>query len=336
MNVLVLGSSGNAACNVARALIAAGHRVVGADPDDSLFPLFPGECSVKLESSLSPARVVELNAIVADYAIDCVVAQPEAEVEWLAEHGHAVDAWTCLPSASLVRLCRDKLATARALGDLAPWSGTEQAAHLRDQKDDFLAGNVWVRARSGAGSHAATLTSSFAEFRAWTSFWSKKGVDMMCAAALPGDDFSWTGVYDTGILVAEAQMRRLKLLGSSRGHSSTAQVQETTQRRDVRERAHHAILRVHDHCGELPNGAYKVDMREDAQGTPMVTEINAGRFGTTVDHYAAAGANLPDALIRIYSGDTDGGPWPVRAEAGVRWCRNTDCLATSPNPVVTS
>jgi carbamoyl-phosphate synthase large subunit len=330
VNVLVLGSSGNAACNVARALIAAGHRVVGADPDDSLFALFPGECSIKLQSSLSPARAVELNKISHDYAIDCIVAQPEDEVEWLADNAYAIDAWTCVPSGSLVRLCRDKLATAGALHDLAPRSWP-----LKLLRSD--AGYpVWVRAREGAGSTAAMLVNDAYELDRWAGFYRGRGVDMMASAFLPGADFSWTGVYDTGILVAEGQMTRLKLLGSSRGHSSTAQVQETTQRRDVRERAHHAILRVHDHCGELPNGAYKVDLREDAEGCPMVTEINAGRFGTTVDHYAAAGANLPDALVRICSGEQDGGAWPMRAVAGVRWLRNTDAEAMSPNRVAVS
>jgi carbamoyl-phosphate synthase large subunit len=50
-------------------------------------------------------------------------------------------------------------------------------------------------------------------------------------------------------------------------------------------------------------GVFCVDVKESAAGEPMVTEINAGRFFTTSNFFAAAGLNMPDMLVRAALGE---------------------------------
>ena len=73
-----------------------------------------------------------------------------------------------------------------------------------------------------------------------------------------------------------------------------------------------------------PCGAYCVDIKESASGVPNVTEINAGRFFTTSNFFAAAGLNMPDMLIRCALGErpTAVGTSPLPAD--LYWIRMVD------------
>ena len=76
-----------------------------------------------------------------------------------------------------------------------------------------------------------------------------------------------------------------------------------------------------------PHGAYFVDMKEDPAGQARVTEINAGRVGTTVELYSAAGLNVPWLLVQLAMGRPVAPlPQPNRAaRVGLYWVRTLDC-----------
>jgi len=50
------------------------------------------------------------------------------------------------------------------------------------------------------------------------------------------------------------------------------------------------------------HGFFTVDLKEASDGSPMVTEVNV-RFVAFTQCYAAGGANLPEDMIRVVSGD---------------------------------
>jgi carbamoyl-phosphate synthase large subunit len=59
---------------------------------------------------------------------------------------------------------------------------------------------------------------------------------------------------------------------------------------------------------------------------PRITEINAGRFGTTIHFYTAAGVNFPYILLKIAFGEDYGdipdfNPLPEN----LYWIRTLDC-----------
>jgi len=62
--------------------------------------------------------------------------------------------------------------------------------------------------------------------------------------------------------------------------------------------AERAVLAV----AEKPHGIYGVDMKCDKRGTPNPTEINIGRFFTTIQFFTELGLNIPDLYVKLGTG----------------------------------
>jgi hypothetical protein len=200
----------------------------------------------------------------------------------------------------MVAACQDKLECARLLGDLAPeswprglsnWDGTP----------------VWIRARSGAGSFAATKIENVQDEIAWRRVWSGrvKWEDFMLSEYLPGEDRSYTGVWWKGEPVASACRVRVEYADTRTpsGQCSSPRIAKLDSRPETFDVAEKAIRRVSDATGTIPHGVFYVDMREAADGRLLVTEINAGRFNTTQNFYAEAGLNLPYIHACLHHGE---------------------------------
>ena len=72
-------------------------------------------------------------------------------------------------------------------------------------------------------------------------------------------------------------------------------------------------------------------MKGDKTGAPRVTELNAGRFGTTHYFYTAAGANFPELLLRIAHGESPDVPRFNILPEDLVWIRTLDA-----GPVLTT
>jgi hypothetical protein len=76
-----------------------------------------------------------------------------------------------------------------------------------------------------------------------------------------------------------------------------------------------------------PNGIFGVDLTYDAQGVPNPTEINIGRFFTTIDFFTAAGLNMPALYVKAAFDE----PLPLLERRinplpeGLAWVRGMDC-----------
>jgi carbamoyl-phosphate synthase large subunit len=86
-----------------------------------------------------------------------------------------------------------------------------------------------------------------------------------------------------------------------------------------------AAVRAHD---DRPHGVHPDDLKEDAAGRACVTEINAGRCGTTVHFYTEAGFNFPWLLVCLATGRELG--WLPATPHDVvppdlYWVRTLDC-----------
>jgi len=337
MRILLLGAGGNAANNVARCLWAAGHFTVGADADPLMLRLSDCDRTVVLETlpGDGQAHLDELLQLVETHGIGFVHAQPDAEVRFVAERRrghHGLRCPVAVPPAAIVARCQDKLVCAEALGGLAPATHALDNGPAAVEKALRRHGAIWLRLRRGSGSVGALPTGSAAMAEAWVAHWAaRRGHDWgnwTAAEVLPGRDLSWTGVYSYGRLVISVAKERERLLGGHRspaGVSSTATIQRIVRRVDLNAVCEEAVRRVAG--DELPHGVMMVDAREDAAGRPRVTEINAGRFGTTVDFWQQTGPCLAELLVEIGTGTYEG-PYERRDEhaVGALQVRNTDCL----------
>jgi carbamoyl-phosphate synthase large subunit len=330
MRVMIVGAGGNAGNNAARCLWQEGHWTLGVDPDPLMLELSDCQRTERLDTTAADpdAHIVELNLLIEHHGIDFVWAQPDPEARFLAACRRSIAAAVCVPPVEIVDLCQDKLDCARALGALAPVSGDIYDAI------SLLAsyGDLWMRLRRGAGSSGALPVSSVAATDRWYTHWrDTRGIEpdeWMLAEVLPGRDLSWTAVYSYGELVISVAKERLSLLGASRSPAnvaSTATAQQIVHRPDLNVRCEEAIRRVSRE--QVPHGVFMVDAREDRDGVARITEVNAGRFGTTMDFFAACGPNLMQVALEVGTGTySGGGGRRDEHQAGATWLRNTDCI----------
>lgn len=313
LNVLVTGAGGSAAHNFADALNQSRQefRIVGTDVEPYHLELFPGHARYLVPPASDPGYLDTLSAVVAAEQIDLVHPQPDAEVAFLAEHGGKLAARTFLPDAAAVRLCQDKMACNGRLA--AAGVPVPLARHIAGPDDlrgalaelSEIHPRVWLRAVRGAGSRASLPIGSFYQGDAWIDYWrSFRGLDygdFMASEFLPGDEYAWQSLWHEGELVtSQARMRVAYVFGNltPSGQSSSPSVAKTVHSAAVNAAGTAAVRAVSD----SPHGVFCVDLKENAESAPVVTEINAGRFFTTSNFFAHAGLNMPEMYVRLGTG----------------------------------
>ncbi|MGQ9760004.1 MAG: hypothetical protein ACUVQ5_05505 [Candidatus Methanomethylicaceae archaeon] len=105
------------------------------------------------------------------------------------------------------------------------------------------------------------------------------------------------------------------------GITGTPSVAVTVDREDVDRIATDCILAIDDR----PEGIFCVDLKENKDGKPCPTEINAGRFFTTSLFFAVAGLNLPYIYVKLAYGEEI--PKLKKYNAlgkGIYWIRHMD------------
>ena len=321
---MILGAGGSAADNwiksIRRGLPDA--WILGVDTNP--YTIHASSADTVRVISTRPSDVedhaVELAELVFLYNIDYVHAQPDEETRFLAELMPGILPTLALPKGSVVALCQDKLSCAQRLGLFAPKSASYGAWVAQET---VLGEDVWMRARTGAGSLAAKRVSSFYEAREWAGVWKDRLSlsDFMVSEYLPGRDLSYTSVWLNGRVVGEAARERVQYANTRTpsGQSSSPSVARIHDDESFYAFCQDAIRRITN----KPHGVFYVDTKEDEYGNPRVTEVNAGRFNTTQDFFAAAGCNLPvmhvlDEFGAAYNAH------PVRPEAGYYWIRQPD------------
>ena len=307
--VLLLGAGGSAAANVLDSLrrAASSYRIVGADASAVKLHLSDAETRVLIPRARDDGYAAALVATVERFECDVVHPQPDPDVLAVGSIRSELSAATYLPTQAALELAADKLTFTSRLRDAGvevpetvPFSGlavvASTTAKLLAEHD-----RVWVRARKGAGARASLPVRSGAQAEAWVRWWvDERGLlasDFMASEFLPGREFAYQSVWQDSELVAGQLRERLEYLYghlTPSGQTSTPAVARTVDEPAVDALAMDAIRALDSE----PRGAYCVDIKESADGMAKVTEINAGRFFTTSNFFAAAGLNMPDMLIR--------------------------------------
>jgi carbamoyl-phosphate synthase large subunit len=334
--ILVTGAGGAAAANFVHSLRLAPEPffVVGSDASKFHLELAPVDARYLLPRADDPGYLEELNGLVAEERIDVVHPQPEQEVLELARNHDRVGAATLLPSVEAVALCQDKAAFAARIAEAGLPAPRFARPHTEDDLRDATAGiletreRAWVRAVRGAGARASLPVSSPEQAIAWVRYWIEmRGLevsDFMVSEFLPGREFAFQSVWLDGELVTSAARERLEYVFGHlmpSGQSSSPSVARTVHREDVNELAAQAVEAVDPQA----TGVFCVDLKEDEQGRPLVTEINAGRFFTTSNFLAEAGANMPYEYVRLALGEGPDGLARFDAvEPDLYWVRMID------------
>lgn len=293
-------------------------RVIGTETNmyhvqDS--PLLMGG-AYKIPPAGDDNYIKEINRLIKTERVTLLYAAPDAEVWEISKHRNEINCDIYLPDHEVLELCGDKLALnlhLKEAGVPVPPATAIDRNNVNDRllsmlggRDIDLAGDYmfWLRATKGAGSKAAIMVKSVPTARSWMYYWEyTRGMkfDFMLSEFLPGKEYAFQSLWYMGELITSAARERLEYLFGDKtptGQSSSPSVARSVHNGKVNETATEAILAVDPE----PHGVFCVDLKEDKDGMPNVTEINAGRFFTTVNFFAQAGCNMPEMYIKLALG----------------------------------
>jgi biotin carboxylase len=307
--VLVTGAGGAASTNFIRSLRLAPEPfyIVGTDSSTMHLSLSQADENYAVPGVSDPDYLSTINRVIQRTGVEFLHAQPDLEVMALSSRRHEIAAKTMFPRHETLELCADKFAFAERLKERgvpvgASYTVTDEQS-LASAVESLLKTNdrVWIRARQGAGSRASLPVTSPEQAVMWAGYWATRGVpvaDFMAQEFLPGREFAFQSIWNNGeIVTSQARERVEYLFGylTPSGQTSSPAVARTVHRQDVNETAAAAIRAVDPNA----HGIFCVDIKENKDGVPCVTEINAGRFFTTSIFFAQAGCNMPYYYTRM-------------------------------------
>jgi len=177
---------------------------------------------------------------------------------------------------------------------------------------------LWIRARVGAGGRLSLKVSTPQEAKLWVQLNHMQGraeiSDFIIQEYLPGRDLAFDSLWYEGRLVTSYVRERLEYpfkhisLTGITGTPSVARIIHDDEAAKVGIRAVEAFSR-------RPHGFYSVDLKQDSNGRPKVTEVD-GKWHTTAPLWGyamskvfrVADYNLAHLYLKLGLGeDTDRG-----------------------------
>lgn len=328
--VLLTGIGGCASIGVTRCL--KGHyEMAGTDCNPNAIVFSETHENYLIPKATDVAYLDTLNDVIARSGADFVHPQPDIEVFEISRNRSKIDAVTRLPRHEIIEVFQDKYKSYEAWKSAGiPQPETRLMMNEKDLEKAFAEYEkpFWIRAKTGAGGRGSLIVKSLVQAVGWVNAWNGWG-NFIASEMLLGRLLTWQSVWDDGELIIAQGRERLSWglsTASTTGVTGMTGVARTVARSDLDEIAIKAIKAV----DSRPHGIYGVDAKENNEGVPCPTEINIGRFFTTVEFFKQAGVNMPLIHISLAEGkQVDVEPWveklnPIKGE--YYWFRTPDCL----------
>lgn len=324
--VLVTGAGGLAGVNFVRALRASerDYYIVGTDfnryhiayPDVDLRLLTPRHS----DRSFIP----RVSAIVRDEKLRFLHPQPSSEAYVISRARKDIPCKVFLPDSRVMKVGQDKLLSQKVLARKGvPVAKTVALGSEKDIKSAFseLGSPLWVRARRGAGGRLSLLCDSYKEALHWVSLWVLRGSrveEFILQEYLPGRNIAWDSIWYEGRLVTSYSRERLEYPFkhiSPSGITGTPSVARIIVDGAVNSVAADSVRAI----DPKPHGAYSVDLKGSASGVMCVTEVDSGKFHSTMPLWGYIAvkhlgmpwyANLADLYVRLGLGEEPDGAIP--------------------------
>lgn len=315
--VLVTGAGGPAGINFVMSLKIAPEKifVVGTEANSYFIHLAPTDKKYLVPNAAEPSYIAKLNEIIRKERVEFVHAQPDVEVAAISENREKLEAKVFLPSRRAVGVCQDKLESAKV------WEKSNipvaKFLELQNEKDvnkafEELGSPIWIRARYGAGGRGSTLAHNKDTAFAWIKYWKSRGMNWQFIAQeyLPGRNIGFHSLWKNGELIVSMARERIEYIYPNlapSGVTGTPAVQRTIHDDKVNEIGTKAVLAIDKDF----TGIACVDLKENREGVPCVTEINAGRMFTTSFFFSYASkvlrgdyfGNIPYLYVKLAFGE---------------------------------
>ena len=286
--ILVLGAGSAAAENLVRCLRRAEPSLViaGAHEDRFVLKHSAADARYLVPAPWGPDFVRRVAELVRARHADLVIPTSDHHVLALSSGRRRLAGKLFLPGHAVVKLCRDKYALAAALRR----RGLPVPRAYRVTRLDAIERifgrfgdppRVWCRPRTGTCARGGGAVSSPEQARSWIQLWeAMQGVpasSFTLSEYLPGREILCQSVWLRGRMVLANTFERLSYFGVDNipsGVTSLSSLAKTVIEPAVVALCCRAIRAV----APRASGAFSVDVKEDQQGRPHITEINAGRF----------------------------------------------------------
>lgn len=286
--LLVIGAGSAGAENLIRSLKGADSSLVLLGCNDDRFALKQSDADARylLPPSGTLRFVPALRQLIHYAEVDLVIPTIDRHVQVLSRARARLRGKVSLPAERAITLCSDKYRLATILRRRGVPAPATYAVRGPKSVEDIFArlgrpSRVWCRPRTGTCARGGAAVSTPDEARQWMAVWeTMQGVPISAftlSAYLPGREILCQSVWQRGRLVLANTFERLAYFGAQNipsGVTSLSSLAKTVVEPGVVEVCHAAIKAV----APRASGAFSVDVKEDADGRPHVTEINAGRF----------------------------------------------------------
>jgi carbamoyl-phosphate synthase large subunit len=309
-HILITRAGTGAADNLIRSL-RAGDRdlhVIGCHHDRFALRQSTADANYLIHPPSHPAFIASLRHVVESARIDLLLPTTDADVRALADVADTLACRLFLPQRSVIELCQDKhdlAAFLRVRNVPAPLTHAVPSLNGVDEVFRRLAPPVplWCRVRRGSGALGATPVHSSQQAQDWIRWWGEIGAipaeSFTLSAYLPGRSFSAQSLWKDGRMIVVKTFERLSPFvggGQPSGVSSVAALARTVREPDIAQVCTAAIRALDEHA----SGVYCFDLKGDRDGTPCITEINAGRFSMSTNLYDLTGKhNMAALAVRL-------------------------------------
>ncbi len=340
--ILCTGAGGPAGINFTTSLRLAPERLhlVGTEANEYYTHLALTDAIYRVPRAKDADYIDKLNEIIAKEKIEFLHAQPDIEVEVVSENREKIHANLFLPSKTAVKATQDKLESAKVWKQKnVPVAKTIELHKDNDIDKAFaeFGTPIWIRATQGAGGRGSTPADNKETAVSWIKYWRSRGVNWQFIAQehLPGRNIAFHSLWKDGELVTSMARERIEYIYpylAPSGIMGTPAVQRTVHDEAVNRIGVEAVLAIDPNF----SGIASVDLKENSQGVPCVTEINPGRMFTTSCFFSFASktlrkdyfANIPYLYTKLaYKEAIPDIPKYNVLPADVYWIRHMDAPA---------
>lgn len=340
--IISTGAGGPAGINFIMSLRIAPEKIfiIGTEADEYFIHLSPSDKKYLVPKAKESGYVNKLNEIIRKERAEFLHAQTDVEVEVVSENREKLEANVFLPSKKTVKTCQDKLESAKVwMKKSVPVAKTMEIHAEKDIEKAFeeFGSSIWIRARHGAGGRGSTPARSKETALAWINYWKSRGMnwEFIAQENLPGRNMAFHSLWKDGELVTSMARERIEYIYphlAPSGVTGTPAVQKTIHDERVNKIATEAVLAIDSNF----NGIACVDLKENRDGVPCATEINAARMFTTSFFFSYASkilrkdyyANIPYLYVKLaYKESIPEIPKYDILPEGVYWIRHIDAPA---------
>ena len=323
------GTGGAASIGFTRSIRDSGKkiRVVGTDANLINLPFSEADVNYIIPRANEPDYLEKLNGIIDAEGAEFIHAQPDPEVNFISKNRDKIKAKTLLPSHDAVEICQNKFKSYEAwskAGIVLP--KTIFINSEDDLKKAFteIQTPFWIRAVKGAGGRGSFIVKEYEQAKVWIDHWKGWG-NFVASELLPGRLLTWQSLWYEGELVCAQGRERLSwglaqtAITGVTGMTGVARNVSIPELDEISEKAIHAAEK------QKPHGIYGVDLKCNTDGVPCPTEINIGRFFTTIHFFTKAGLNMPSMLLDLAEGNVPSLPKKLNPiEGEFFWIRTVD------------